>query len=175
MRLSFVTLFSLTVLCACNTTRHPQAHTAAPSNMEASSLLSIANNRSARDSDRILTIFTLFSKHIRIGATATQVRESLNHSPWLDISQVRLIDVLRGWVPIEMNESDSVFSVTPFQLNYTIYIRLSGKLKEPELCSFFSGQVQMSQTHLLEFALCYPDSRIEHYSQSGRRDFRLYQ
>jgi len=175
MRLPFITLFHLAVLCACNVVQHPQAHTTtSSSNVEASSLRSIANG-SARDSDRILAIFALFSKYVTVGATASQVRESLNYSPWLEISQVRLIDVLRGWVPVELNESDSVFSIQPFHSKYTIYIRLSGKLKELELCAFFSGSIQMSQIHIEEFALCYPDSRIEHYSHSGRRDFRLYQ
>ena len=133
-----------------------------------------AMNTHSSDSDRARAVFTLFALHISPGSSSETVRSVLGNSSWLRKAQIRLIDHVAGLLPVAMNDQDTVFALSLFPneesahpASWVIYFRLTGKLNTGEALLFFTGPTKFKRTELAEFALCFPNGRIEGFSKFG--------
>ncbi len=142
----------------------------------------LALNRRAADgtldrNGRCAAVFELFDKHLAAGATAATARGVLVERGWIVVDEP--VTVLGGWIPVDLNFDDSTFVVhcyaepTPAVNNqlwsdWVIYGRIAGK-RATRLREFLTAP---DDTKLVEFALVYPDGRIEQYAPKGRNTIR---
>jgi TPR repeat protein len=152
-----------------------------PRHLSVDRLNALANNPEADLATRAVAIFTLFARHIRPRASATEVHRALTHTRWLAESKLAGIYAMGGWVPLNMNSRDTMYYIRLFPQEtkgtwspWIIYFRLSKLRKESEAVSFFRGETQVDlDARLIEFALSYPQyfrdqySRIELFGTKG--------
>jgi hypothetical protein len=143
----------------------------------------IARNRIAADTTldrdaRCGAVFELFDKFVPSGASAPVVAGVLTARDWIVVDDP--IRAIGGMVPIDVNWDDSMFVVhclaTPnpkidnrLWSPWVIYGRISGTTT-PTLRPFLAAGASLS---LIEYALVYPDGRIEQYRPAGRRSLRM--
>jgi hypothetical protein len=128
--------------------------------------------------DRCGAVFELFDKHIKPGARAPDVAATLTDRTWITVDLP--VDVLGGWVPVEMTQGDQVFVVhcvaapnprinNQLWSDWVIYGRIA-TTRAHDFKSFLAGPADLV---LVEFALSYPDGRIEQYRASGRKSLHM--
>ncbi len=143
----------------------------------------IARNHRAADTSldrdaRCAAVFELFDRYVKPGATAPAVASVITARDWIVVDNP--ITAIGGMVPIEVNFDDSMFVVhclaTPNpQINnvlwspWVIYGRASGTTA-PSLRPFLAGGASLT---LIEYALVYPDGRIEQYRAAGRHSLHM--
>jgi hypothetical protein len=171
------------MLAACSTpSRRPQ--TILPRDDDVAALNLQANNPANDRAERARAIFTLFAWHIPPNASAGRVHEVLTDTTWLRKTRLYEINLLSGWVPIEVNVKDTMFCLHLFPADaakesspWVIYFRLTGKLQQEDALEFLRGETVAGNPKLAEFALCSPNSknptglpgRIESFSKQGLR------
>src|SRR5215218_7021741 len=203
------TIFSaLTAIVFAGCAHHPgeslswNDHTVLPKGESITSLNTLANNPASNRADRARAIFTLFAHHIRPGSSAADVRRVLADTNWMAAVNLYGVYALAGWIPVEIGSEDTVFCLHLFPVEmdgswspWVIYFRLSGKPPEgpgrrkEEALAFLHGDTTLrGNPKLVEFALCYPDTRdtthgiraddpgrhrIERFSRRGIHVYKL--
>jgi hypothetical protein len=143
----------------------------------------VARNHRAADTSldrdaRCAAVFELFDKYVAPGATAPAVASVITERDWIVVDDP--ITAIGGEVPIDVNWDDSMFVVhclaTPNpQINnmlwspWVIYGRSSGTSTKT-LRPFLAAGASVT---LIEYALVYPDGRIEQYRPAGRRSLHM--
>lgn len=126
-------------------------------------LNALANNLTITPAERSRAVFTLFSKHLRVGCSAAEVRGVLTDTAWLQETRLQKIHGSNGPIPIEMTSEDTVFGLHLFSTKteprttpWVIYFRLSGRQDQEELARAFLTGVgaESDRPKMLEFALC---------------------
>jgi hypothetical protein len=122
-------------------------------------------------------VFELFDRFVRPGARAREVAAVLTDRSWITID--RPIDVIAGWVPVELNHADQVFvaycvatmhpGLGQLWSDWVIYGRIATRSRVG-LTAFLAG---VDDQVLVEFALAYPDGRIEQYQPTGRKSLHM--
>jgi hypothetical protein len=123
--------------------------------------------------DRCKAVFELFDKHQKPGVTPDQARAVLTERAWIVVDDP--VTALGGWIPVDLSFEDSTFVVhcyaepTPRVNNmlwsdWVIYGRIQGRTAS-NLREFLASTDKLQ---LVEYALVYPDSRIEQYTPAGR-------
>ncbi len=118
---------------------------------------------------RCAAVFELFENHLAPGMTGAMARGAITDPTWLTGSDEEQITVLGGEIPVELTPGDSTFIVrclaTPRpDLNnlrwseWNIYGRISGTSAHT-----FGAFLRASDVKLIEYALVFPDGRINHY------------
>lgn len=134
----------------------------------------IANDRSADRKRRADAIFTLFAYHLR-PSSGRQVAATLKDVSWLGEVNLYGVYLLHGKVPVEWAETDTVFCLHLFpdesgRSDWVMYLRLGGKSgrSKEEALAFLKGEPDVRDNpKLVEYAICFPDGRIERYSELG--------
>jgi len=94
----------------------------------------IANDPGYGDSHRRRAVFQLFRRHVRVGMALSELAHLLDHPTWLRGDDVRLIDILAGHIPVQLNpdKDETVFVLIvlrePDQDTSGIYLRIAGKI-----------------------------------------------
>lgn len=143
----------------------------------------VALNQRAADAtlgrpERCAAVFELFDKHIPAGTPAPAAAAVLTDRSWITVDDP--VKVLGGWVPVEINQVDSVFVVhcvaarradlnNQLWSDWVIYGRISGTNVESLKPFLATGP----DVRLIEYALVYPDGRIEQYRPQGRNTMKL--
>ena len=129
--------------------------------------------------DRCGAIFELFDKHLAPGVTSTAAQVVFTDRTWLAASVDERVQVLGGWIPVELNQNDATFVIrclaTPRAdlgglkwSDWVIYGRIAGTT-----VTTFTPFLAAPSATLVEFALSYPDGRIEMYKPTGRSSTHL--
>ncbi|MBC8877247.1 MAG: hypothetical protein H8E44_48075 [Planctomycetes bacterium] len=108
------------------------------------------------------------------------VAATLKDTSWLGEINLYGVHSLHGKVPVEWAETDTVFCLHLFpdesgRSDWVIYLRLSGKSGRPkeEALAFLKGEPDVPDNpKLVEYAICFPDGRIERYSKQGLAVYR---
>lgn len=127
---------------------------------------------------RCAAVFELFDKYVPAGATAPAVAAVITERDWIVVDDP--IKAIGGLVPIDVDFNDSMFVVhcaatpNPATNNmlwspWVIYGRASGNVVKT-LRPFLAAGPNVT---LIEYALVYPDGRIEQYKPSGRHSMHL--
>ncbi len=143
------------------------------------SLNATANDAEQVPDDRCLAVFSLFKDFIKPGSTPREIQAVLTDARWLNQADLRGIYILAGWIPVRTHHRGTEFVIEvlpkikpstgrPPNCGYHIYVALSGVESEESAYAILTGQpTDDAQAVLDEFALCYPDGRIEVYTESG--------
>jgi hypothetical protein len=135
----------------------------------------VADYGSAGGEARSKAVFSLFAKYLQPPRGKAAVRQVLGDAPWVRSAAIRAITSIAGWIPV--SPMDSVFDLTLFGgfNRWGIYLRMTGMNGETESAqAFLQGRVGLQVApQLVEFALCYPDGRIERYYEGGMCAFDL--
>lgn len=110
--------------------------------------------------------FTTLEKNVAPGTTSAAVNKVIGDLAWLKASSEDKVEVLGGWIPVELDDHDSTWVVRCTK-DYAIYGRTSGK-KAPLFSDFLALPASSKET-LIEFATTYPDGRIEVYGPKGHK------
>jgi hypothetical protein len=174
---------------ACNSTATPPApieHATPPATPSAPPVAPdpavLALNQRTADTSlprnaRCAAVFELFDKHLAAGVTASIAGAIITERAWMVVDQP--VVVLAGKIPVELTSSDSTFVVhccaePTARLNnqlwsdWVIYGRLSGRTATT-LGEFLAATTDV---RLIEYALSYPDGRVERYTPTGRKSMR---
>jgi hypothetical protein len=113
-------------------------------------------------------VFALFEHHLSPGVTGADAATVITDRSWISVDSP--VEVLGGEVPVDFNFDDSVFVVHCHAAphpdldgrlwsDWVIYGRIAGK-RVKTLSQFLATP---SDAVLVEYALCYPDGRIERF------------
>ena len=162
-----------------------QGKTILPRNENTEELVLTANDSAKSEAARAQAIFSLFAYQLHSGLTGNGlqlhpgVTSKIAHAifkdtAWLRNSNIRPIRVLAGLIPVNWPRGDTIFSVNLFSdaigeqwSPWSIYLHFSGELQDGDALAFFSDTNPYQNTNLVEFALCFPDGRIERFSKDG--------
>jgi len=146
-------------------------HSVLPKGESVAILDARANDQSKSQAERARAVFTLLARHIKVGASANKVHRIFVNTAWLQECRYDCIRILNGWMPIVWPEGTTAYELALFPLQkdsewgqWHIYFSLSGDLKDEDGLSFLRGEQLPGNPKLYEFALCFPDGRIERYS-----------
>ena len=165
-----------------------RGHTILPEGDSIPALNARANDLTNSQAGRAEAVFILFAHYVRPGASAAEMHQVLTDTSWLRETKLYDIRMVGGWIPIEF--ADTVFCIHLFPADkdkgwspWVIYFRSSGKgveesregIREEQELSFLRGESTEDTPRLLEFALCFPNSknphglpgRIERFSRQG--------
>jgi hypothetical protein len=143
----------------------------------------IARNHRAGDTSldrdaRCAAVFELFDRYVPAGATAAAVASIITAREWIVVDDP--IHEIGGKVPIDIDGDDSMFVVhclatpNPQTENrlwspWVIY----GRASHPRVQTLRSFLAAGADVTLLEYALVYPDGRIEQYRRDGRASMHM--
>ena len=124
------------------------------------------------------SVFGLFDQFLAAGVSAPAAAAVLTDRSWIVVDD--RVEVIGGKIPVDLVEGDSTFVVhclaTPNpQLNnrlwsdWVIYGRIHGTTART-LRPFLAAGPEVT---LIEYALVYPDGRIEQYRPAGRHSMHL--
>lgn len=133
-----------------------------------------ANNNRLSRKPRCEAVFTLFASHVAPGSGADRMSKVFVDPTWLEKSDLVAVQFLAGWVPVELGGDRELFElhvlpIMPACPDWLIYFTLSGQFHDArEAAAFLKGDAGVDpDLKLLEFALCFPDGRIERFSKEG--------
>jgi hypothetical protein len=138
-----------------------------------------ANDAEETPDERCLAIFSLFKDFIKPGSTPREIQAVLTDTRWLEPKNLRGFYILLGWIPVQTHQSGTAFVIEvlpkvkpstgrPPMCGYHIYVALSGVHSDESAYATLTGQpTHDTQVILDEFALCYPDGRIEVFTAAG--------
>lgn len=145
-----------------------------PQNENIEALRVSANDSTKSQAGRSLAIFSLFAYQLHPPATSEIAYAAFNDTAWLRNSFIQPIHILAGMIPVAWSAGDSVFSIALFPETankdwspWTIYLHFSGRLQDGDAVKFFSNSNSFINSNLVEFALCFPDGRIERFAEEG--------
>ncbi len=153
-------------------------HYTVPIEMSPQNLNDEASEPKVERALRCQDIFYLFGAYIRPGYSSKQIGEVMRGAKWLDEARLDPVGGLGGWVPIFAGRNDTMFVLYVFPDNrgvsdWSIYFTLSqfeSRTVEEErrkVLVFFKGTLPDKGVRLREFALCYPQCKIERFTKRG--------
>jgi hypothetical protein len=171
-------VFLAVLVCVC--VRYTGATAAVPHPSTAVELpgerfIRVANDPTAKSSDRAAAVFSLFKEYVKPGDGLRQVRRVLRDPAWVGEAKLCYFALLGGWIPVDMNGEDRTYSLHLFadsegHSEWLIYYQLAGKSDwgqwQEDGFAFLRGKAgSKGESWIKEFALCYPDGRIEVFKQ----------
>ena len=137
-----------------------------------------ASDKTLSRAQRCDALFQAFEGSFAPGVTGAYAKDHLPYRGWLDESVDEPIEVLGGKLPVELNPQDSTFilrclaaptpNVNGPWSDWNIYGRLSGRTARTFRAFLDAGDA----VQLVEYALVFPDGRIERYGPQGRTTLR---
>jgi hypothetical protein len=132
--------------------------------------VSVAAAKPKTQAERCTDAFSTFEHGVAAGTTSAQVGKAFGDLAWLKASSEDKVEVLGGWIPVGLNDHDSTFVVRCTK-DLVLYGRVSGR--SARLLSEFLALPASSKETLIEFALVYPDGRIEVYGPKGHKSLHM--
>lgn len=143
----------------------------------------VACDPKANRAERAAAVFALFKGHIKPGDDLAHVRRVLQSAGWAKEAKLYYFAILGGWIPVDMNFEDRTYSLHLFADNeghseWVVYFQLAGKSEwgkqNEDGLAFLQGKAGSSgPSRLKEFALCYPDGRIEISNPKGTTEMNI--
>jgi hypothetical protein len=134
----------------------------------------VANDTTAKRSDRAAAVFALFKQHLKPGDSLQRVRLVLRNTDWVEHSKLYYFAFLSGFIPIDMNFDDRTYSLHLFadekgSSEWVVYFQLAGKSEWGKCAedgiAFLHGKTgSQGESRIKEFTLCYPGGSCEIFS-----------
>src|SRR5262245_22808845 len=146
----------------------PTPTTPAP-DPEIARLNATAGTASLARAERCAAVFALFEHHLAPGVAAPAAAAVITDRSWITVDDQ--VEVLGGWIPVELTSEDSTFVVHCVAApnpdiggrlwsDWVIYGRIRGKTA-PTFTAFLAAGPDVA---LIEYATVYPDGRIERFA-----------
>ena len=105
-----------------------QLRAALPTDDQAELWARIANSDEYSDARRRRAVLLLFDRHVRRGMELRTVTSLLDNPVWLKRDNIHLVDLIAGWMPIDMVNGETVFCViaefSPLNREGAVYLRV---------------------------------------------------
>ncbi|MBW8039908.1 MAG: hypothetical protein FVQ85_07920 [Planctomycetes bacterium] len=123
----------------------------------------IANSTEYTKLHRRLAVVELFRRHALSGMKLSHLVQILDNPVWLEDSNVRIITILAGYIPLKELSPGTVFEIHVFPeltgLEWSIYLRVSGKIRQDDFLKVLHGQEveqEIIDVKILEIGLGIP-------------------
>ena len=153
-------------------------HYVVPIEMSARDLNDEASDPATDRNSRCQDVFYLFAAYVRPGCSSRQVGDVMQGAKSLEEARVVPVGGLGGWVPVFAGRNEEMFAMSLFPdktgwSDWNIYFVLSRSehgTREEWLrkgIDFLKGSMAYKRIRLREFALCYPQCKIERFTTRG--------
>lgn len=123
----------------------------------------IANSTEYAKLHRRIAVIELIKRHTKSGMKLSHLVQILDNPVWLEDSNVRIITVLAGYIPLKELSPGTIFEIRVFPelngLEWSIYLRVSGKIRQDDFLKVLHGQdvgQQIIDAKILEIGLGTP-------------------
>ena len=147
----------------------PQPFSAAEE-LPGANFIRLANDPTAKRSDRAAAVFALFRQYVKPGHSLRQVHKILRDTAWVKEAKLQFY-WLADYLPVDCNFEDRSYALRLFadnqgQSDWVIYFQLAGKSEEGKWVddgvAFLCGKAgSKGESWLKEFVLYSPDGKIE--------------